>query len=172
MSNPKPLPSIEDIKATLSYDPETGIFTRLAKACGPSCKVGDVAGRVIDSGYRVISIKNKRYRAHRLAWLVFYGEEPDGFVDHINQNKDDNRICNLRLATKSENMRNRPAQKNNKLGVKGVHWDKRGKRFVAQIRTSCGKSRFLGGFHTIEEASRAYQNAAKIHHGKFVDGGN
>ena len=77
-------------------------FYRIAGACGPNSLVGDIAGRVNDRGYRVISVKNKRYRAHRLAWLVYYGCEPSGFIDHINQDKDDNSIKNLRIATKSQ----------------------------------------------------------------------
>ncbi|MDA6684686.1 HNH endonuclease signature motif containing protein [Escherichia coli] len=74
-------------------------------------------------GYLMIMINGKAYPAHRLAWLIVYGTMPDGFIDHINRVRTDNRISNLRLVTHSENMQNRKIQKNNKSGYRGVSWD-------------------------------------------------
>ncbi|MDA6380520.1 HNH endonuclease signature motif containing protein [Escherichia coli] len=71
----------------------------------------------------MIMINGKAYPAHRLAWLIVYGTMPDGFIDHINRVRTDNRISNLRLVTHSENMQNRKIQKNNKSGYRGVSWD-------------------------------------------------
>lgn len=93
---------------------------------------------------------------------------PDGvLVDHINGNPLDNRKCNLRLATASQNMHNKRMQKNNTSGFKGVHWDKNKRKWQANIKIG-DKRRFLGGFDTAEEASCAYKNAAKQLHGEFI----
>ena len=165
MSKTKPLPSLEKLKSSLSYNPETGEFKRISPKFGNASKT-DFVGRIIDSGYLVISIGNVRYRAHRIAWKMHYGVEPDSFIDHINQDKADNRIDNLRSADKSQNMMNRPAQKNNKLGVKGVHWDNKNKRYIAQIKTPDGR-KWLGRFKDVESASNAYVKASKTYHGEF-----
>lgn len=88
-------------------------------------------------------------------------------VDHINNNPKDNRKRNLREATHAENMRNTGAQKNNKLGIKGVRWRERHKQFEASIWHS-GKSRFIGLFKTKEEAAMAYNETAKAYFGEFA----
>lgn len=89
-------------------------------------------------------------------------------VDHINRNRLDNRRSNLRLATPSENLSNKPAQKNNKLGIKGVSYHAKAGKFVAQIAKD-GQHFHLGLFPTPEEAAQAYNQAALKYHGEFAN---
>ncbi len=88
------------------------------------------------------------------------------YVDHINGNTLDNRRCNLRVCSKSENGRNRGAQANNTSGYKGVHWNKEKKRWMSFIHVD-GKFKHLGYFDTPEEAAHAYDDKARELHGKF-----
>jgi hypothetical protein len=134
----------------LSYDPETGLFTRL-KPWG-SKKAGQLTGRLTWDGYRRISVGGRDYAAHRIAWLVVYGVAPSDEIDHINGNRDDNRIANLRVVTRSENCRNRRLRSDNTHGVPGVYFHAATNRWCAQ---SChgGKNKNLGSFRTFEEAA-------------------
>jgi hypothetical protein len=92
----------EDLKKFLHYDPETGVFTWIAK---PAKKivVGTVAGNPLPNGYLRISLNKKEQYSHRLAWLYSYGHMPPDQIDHINGVRDDNRLTNLRLANQGEN---------------------------------------------------------------------
>lgn len=92
---------------------------------------------------------------------------PGVLVDHIDGDGLNNRRRNLRLASRAENARNKPAHRNNKLGVKGVHWNERDRRFVALIMHE-GKVHRLGSFRWIEDANAAYQKAARELHGAFA----
>jgi citrate synthase len=109
----------EYLKSILDYDLDTGIFTwKVSKA--NRTKVGDVAGWSYN-GYREIEINNKAYKAHRLAWLYVYGEMPKNLVDHVDGNRSNNKISNLREATYQENSENYKTPKTNKSGVKNVY---------------------------------------------------
>lgn len=81
---------------------------------------GEEAGYPNNIGYRQVMIGKKIYSVHRIAWAIYYGEHPNEEVDHINGNRSDNRLCNLRLATSSQNNQNRRLSTRNKSGVKGV----------------------------------------------------
>lgn len=111
------------LKELLHYDPDTGIFTWKQPRSG--VVVGAVAGRKDTAGYWAIQIYRRIFRAHRLAWLYVYGSWPSRDIDHINRARDDNRLCNLREATRSENSYNR-LKKSDRQGVPGVY-QKRGK---------------------------------------------
>ena len=150
------------LKEQLSYDKDTGLFKFKKKKGG--MPAGSIAGYVQRDGYRAISINGVQYKAHRLAWLYTYGQFPTDFLDHINMEKDDNRLCNLRQATKSQNHMNRKAYTNNKLGVKGVHMC--GKKFRALIKKD-GSQICLGIYQTINEAKEAYRKASEFMHGEF-----
>jgi len=104
----------EELKRVLRYNHETGIFIWI-KSVAKRMSEGDVAGNLDPAGYIRIRYKGCLYRAHTLAWLYYYGEFPCMDVDHIDCNKTNNSIANLRLATKHENATNRPLQKNNTL---------------------------------------------------------
>lgn len=110
-----------DLVRLLDYNPETGLFTWKAKRCGT--KHGSVAGSIDPShGYRRIKIDGHLYLAHRLAWFYVCGEWPAHEIDHIDRARANNRIANLRPATRSENQCNKPRYSNNRTGAKGVHW--------------------------------------------------
>ena len=145
----------------LHYDPETGIFTRTVVSGG--CLVGSVAGTADGRGYQQIRIGGRKYLSHRLAWLYVYGALPCKHLDHVNRDKSDNRISNLREATRSENNQNRGPQKNNTSGYRGVSWNSRFLRWQARISV-CGKRKSLGYFDTAEIAFEAYKAAARLLH--------
>ena len=158
--------SVKQLFDYLNYDPKTGVFTWKVDM-GRGGKIGDVAGNVNHRGYRSIWIKGLYFYAHRLAWAMSYGEWPQLFVDHINQSKSDNRICNLRQASRSENLFNHGRNKNNTSGVKGVTFCKRDNKWRAQIRID-SKTFNLGRFVTKKEAAEAYIKRAKQHRGEFA----
>lgn len=106
---------------------------------------GRVAGSVHKpTGYVHVDVFGRKWKAHRLMWAVVFGEWPDQ-IDHINGNKADNRIANLRNVTHAENMKNRPRPKVNRSGVCGVHWQVSNSRWVAYL-TSDGARKHLGTF--------------------------
>jgi hypothetical protein len=150
----------------LNYDPNTGVFTWKVNTAR-SGTISEIAGNVNCRGYRSIWINGLQFKAHRLAWAMSYGEWPDLDIDHINQNKSDNRICNLRHASRSENMFNRGKNKNNKSGIKGVHFCKCTGMWRAQMILNF-KHVNIGRFKTKEEAAEAYLKKAKEHRGEFA----
>lgn len=152
----------ERLVEALSYDPESGLFTWRVRT-SIRVKAGARAGTERKDGYSHLGLDGKRYMLHRLAYFYQHREWPTGDVDHINGIKSDNRACNLRAATRSENMQNRcEANANNaSTGVLGVY--KVGDRFRAKIEID-RKSRSLGYFSTITAAACAYAAAkAKMH---------
>lgn len=158
--------SLDEAKKVISYDPITGIFTRI-KAAGGKASVGSVCGTVVGSdGYRRISVCGMVFLAQRLAWFFHYGEWPVDDVDHRDGNRDFNAIANLRSASRKNNNYNRIPQKNCSSGYKGVSWHKRMKLWRATMYVD-GKQKFLGHYRSPEEASAAYERAAKIYQGDF-----
>lgn len=154
-----------ELKRKLHYDPETGLFTwKMSPAL--VIKAGDVAGCVNDLGYIRIRINYKHIRAHRLVWLYVYGYIPNCDIDHINMIKTDNRLCNLREATRSQNKANCGKTKRNSSGFKGVSSNKNLNKWTARICINY-KTHHLGSFNTPEDASEAYQTAARKYHGDF-----
>ena len=144
------------LKQLLAYSPDTGTFTWRVDGRGKVQRVGVRAGTISEKGYIIICADRKNYRAHRLAWFDVHGFWPPHEIDHINRDKTDNRINNLRLATHAENCQNMPLRRDNKHGVAGItfHGDKRKKRWQAKIKAN-GVTKYLGYYHTIEEAKAA-----------------
>lgn len=146
-----------ELRALLAYDEHTGVFT-WRKSTG-RCPAGKVAGSSRACGYRLIAIRRRHYYAHRLAWLHFYGEWPDGNIDHIDGNPANNRIANLRACSQSENMQNQHrVRKDNKVGLTGVSWDKSRGLWQAAIQAH-GARYPLGRFSSADEAHAAYLKA-------------
>jgi hypothetical protein len=150
----------ERLRELFTYDPETGIFVR--RISRRRARAGDVAG-CMSHGYVVISIDCRMHLAHRLAWLYVHGVWPSGEIDHINRVRSDNRICNLRDTTRPENAQNKPVQRNNKSGYRGVSKYKQTNFWQARIKTN-GRQIYLGHFATPEAASAAYAAAAAVMH--------
>lgn len=143
------------LKEQLSYDPSTGLFTRLVSPNGKN-KVGEIAGTIEKAGYISISVLGKSYKAHRLAWLYMKGCMPEKHIDHINGIKSDNRFENLREVSVSKNMTNKTIGKNNKTGKVGVV-ARRGK-YEARI-TVDGVRVHLGTFTELQDAVKARLDA-------------
>jgi hypothetical protein len=156
----------ERLRELLHYDPETGVFTWLKRAAR-RVRVGDVAGCVAQSGYRLLKADGRLYRSHRLAWLWMTGEWPPCEIDHINGDKPDNRWANLRLATRSQNQANQGRTVTNTSGYKGVSWNAKSRKWRAQIRVN-GRDSDLGYFASAADAHEAYVVAAKHHFGSFA----
>lgn len=155
--------TLTQAKKLLKYDPETGLFTwAIARPCG--VKPGDRAGHLLKDGYVKIIALKKNYLAHRLAWLLSHGEWPDGQIDHIDGNKSNNRLSNLRVATPSQNTFARIKRKPSKSGIRGVALV--GNRWKAKIGKD-GDLIHLGYFDTPEHARRAYVQAAEKLFGEF-----
>lgn len=118
----------------------------------------------------VINLNGKRIYRYQIIWTLHYGEWPRIGIDHINRDSTDDRIENLRLATKSQNMANTEIKSTNTSGLKGVSWYKATSKWRARI-TVKGKKVYLGYFGTPEEAHAAYCKAAREHHGDFAHDG-
>jgi hypothetical protein len=150
----------ERLKSQLQYNPETGDFFWLQRRRG--VQTDRPAGRVSKAhGYKDICIDGVLHRAHRLAFYWMDGAWPEGVVDHINGVKHDNRWCNLRSCSQSQNMMNGPIRSNNKTGVVGVSWDKSRQRWLAQVRLN-GKKKNLGRYQTKEQAMQAWVSAVSL----------
>lgn len=161
--------TIERLRHRFNYDPETGVFTRRS----PSDRRfhdGQVVGHASDNGYIHFSIDNKKYGAHRLAWFYVHGEWPTGDIDHINGDRADNRIANLRDVSRSVNLQNQRAPKshNKSTGILGAHLHTQTGRFTSRIRVN-GQNKHLGCFATAEQAHVAYVAAKReLHEGNTL----
>lgn len=166
----KSFPTKEELFSKFTYNPEDGLFRYKNDPSrgGTLGKKGDVAGRALSAGYPSIRVNDCLIFCHRMAWLFVHGEWPaDGMtIDHINGIKTDNRICNLREASRSQNQVNRKIHSNNKSGVRGVSWDNNKQRWFAVIFFE-NKRYGLGYYKNIEDAKSAYQKKAEELHGNF-----
>ena len=155
------------LQELLHYNPDTGVFTRRIGGHGIKGGVGAHAGCDSFVGYRVISLDNCLFYAHRLAWLYIYGKWPIAFTDHANGDKSDNRLCNLREATTMENGRNRKIGRNNTSGYKGVVFIKSHRKWRAAIKID-GIYKYIGEYENAKDAHAAYCSAAMFHFGSFA----
>lgn len=141
----------ELLKTLLRYSPETGEFFWINPTCR-STKPLSRAGSSDRHGYIRISLCRRSYQAHRLAWLYVYGRFPDHLIDHINGDRQDNRISNLRQATNKQNCENQKLHATNKSGYRGVVLHKRTGKWQAQVRHN-GVNLYLGLYDTPEMAA-------------------
>ena len=154
---------VEAARARLNYNPETGILTWKS--------TGKRAGGIHIKGYRVIRIDRILIKEHRIAYAIFHEHDvPDGMqIDHVNRDKSDNRISNLRLATNAQNQFNKGLRSTNTSGFKGVCM--KGGKYTASIKKNA-KTQHLGTFETPEEAHKAYMAAATQHEPDFAFSGS
>ena len=130
------------LKERLSYDAETGLFKWRGALAG--CRSNGIAGYKMPCGYMQIRIDNRLYMSHHLAWLYINGCFPSKDIDHINRNRSDNRIVNLREVNRSENLINSSKSNRNTSGVKGVSWNKKREKWEFQLKH---KNKKLNGYH-------------------------
>ena len=158
---------LDELKHWLWYEPETGIFRWRYGTRNKTKKPWDVAGCKSNTGYVHITLKNKTYRAHRLAWMYMTGNEPDALIDHVNQDKTDNRWSNLRTANAKQNQWNTAIRIDNKSGIKGIHFCKTWERWIASVRVN-GVRHHIGRYENLNEATSAVIEFRKKHHGEYA----
>ena len=154
------------LRELLDYNPLTGEF-HWRKLLSRKMPPGKPAGTIDSKGYGAICINRRIYRAHRLAFLYVYGRWPSGQIDHINCDRTDNRIGNLRECSQTQNNANTAQRMTNKSGIKGVSWAARSGKWYAHIQCG-GRQTNLGEFQRIEDAQSAYASAAKAKFGEFA----
>lgn len=160
------LPLLDMATRLFAYSAESGLITRKVLSGGQVA--GSSVGTLRRDGYLGSRLGGAEVLCHRLAWLLHRGEEPPAEIDHINGIRSDNRLANLRAASRQENNQNRrSAHVNNRLGVMGVHCTRSG-RYLARIRVG-GKSVHVGVFDTSAQASDAYLSAKReLHKGNTL----
>ena len=146
----------EILKQRLHYCDQTGLlFWKESNLMGKGWNTRWANKQALSSfsrdGYKKGMLFGKAVQTHRVVWALYYGEWPNGFIDHIDHDKTNNRIENLRIVTNVENQRNMSRQKRNKSGVTGVHWKERDNRWQASIGIN-GKTKALGYFKEFEDA--------------------
>lgn len=153
------------LQSIVDYSPETGVLL-WRKTKGSRARAGDALGSRDAHGYLTVRIDGESYKVHRLVWIWVTGSEPPEWIDHINGDRLDNRFCNLRLATRSQNQQNRPKNKNNTSGFKGVSYHKGIGRWRATISAN-GRKAHIGWYDNPEDAGTAYLQASRLMHGEF-----
>ena len=166
MTHIKEIP--EDIGEYLRYEDGKLFWTQRA---AQRLQIGDEAGGLYPKiGYRRVKFRDSIYLTHRIIWFLIKKEQPPRILDHINNNKTDNRIENLREVTYSENEQNKNKQKNNTSGVKGVFWCTRDKKWIARVAKN-RKRTCVGYFSDLKDAEQAVKQARKELHGEFANNG-
>jgi len=140
------------LETYIQYNPDSGEFFWKTYR-GPNAQAGRQLTNTNQSGYYYVLINGKGYLLSRLAWYITHREFPPDEIDHINRNRIDNRIENLRCATRRENALN-TRKKSNKTGLHNVYWCKREGRYLKYIRLDTGKKKYMGRAKTLEEASK------------------
>lgn len=153
------------LRELIDYNPETGSMVWKISTSNRN-PVNSEVGTLLNTGYRLLTIDGQRYLAHRIAWFYVHGFWPKE-IDHINRDRSDNRMANLRIATRSQNNVNASRRSDNKSGVTGVTWHKGSQKWRATCHIN-GKQVQVGMFDSIEEAAKAYSEAAEKLHGEFA----
>jgi hypothetical protein len=166
-------PTAEELRSIFNYDPSTGVLTWKVSP-STNVQIGDVAGNIHSSqeGYTcwMICVFGKKYKAHRVIWCLVTGEWPTSLIDHRNCLATDNRWENLRIATDAQNSQNSRRPATNTSGFKGACFNKRNKKWFAQIKKD-KKRHFLGFYETPEDAHEAYCLAADLLFGEYANHG-
>lgn len=152
----------EWIVTKVHYDPETGYFTRVSD--------GRRMGRPDRKGYLIGSVGPYNYRLHRLAWLCMTGSWPEQEIDHINGVCNDNRWANLRECSHPQNNHNQGMRRSNTSGVKGVHWNRKARKWHIQVCLNY-KIHHGGLFEDLAEAEKAVRRLREELHGEFANHG-
>lgn len=156
------------LKEILYYNPYVGVFTWRNKSNRRT--YGKTAGTAKGKGYIVIGIGRKYYAVHHLVWLWHYGSLPKDQIDHIDGDRSNNLLKNLRAVSQEQNSMNMKRNSANSSGVKGVHWDVRRQRWVAVIRNK-DKCLFRMAFKSLDEAEREIKAVREKLHGEYANHG-
>lgn len=171
------LPTADELRQLFVYDPETGVLRWQARApsyyahltdskANASAKAfnrkraGKEAGGFSPAGYRLAYAQGRLIPSHRVAWCMYYGDWPAGQIDHIDGDRANNRINNLRVVTIAVNLRNREYKPRGRSGVVGVYWHKRSRKWQARLYLK-DRAPYFGNYDTVEEAERAITIARK-----------
>lgn len=157
----------DDLKRYFNYNAKTGVV--INKITRGNSKKGERSGAIDNRGYLTVSINSKMMQIHRLAFLYEKGYLPK-YIDHIDGDKLNNKIDNLRECRQQENCYNRKMSKNNQCGVKGVYWDRGSRSWRAQLSIN-GKNTYLGCFWEKELAAQVVSIYRLKHHGEFANNG-
>lgn len=157
------IPTPERIREAFAYDPDTGILTWRIRTSNRAA-IGREVGSPDGQGYRILMLDKCLLRSHRVAFAHYHGRWPTGFIDHINGDRSDNRITNLRDVSNAANLQNNwKPQKNSTTGLRGVAITKYPGVFAAEISVNGVRHR-LGMFRSVEAAHAAYLEAKhKLH---------
>ena len=153
--------TVDEVREAFDYDEETGDLIWKIKPC-KKVSIGDVAGSYDKSGYRQTGYKGATYFIHRLVWGYVHGQFPPKDIDHIDGDRANNRISNLRAVSHQENSKNSKLSKNNTSGVTGVYWHKKTSKWEAAIAIN-GKKIHLGLFNDFFEACCIRKSAESKH---------
>lgn len=170
MARTPPLLRADEARSLLDLNVETGEL-RWTSAASQGRLTQKVAGGIANNGYRAIKIGRKSHLAHRLVWLIVHGEWPAGQIDHIDGNRTNNAISNLRCVTAAQNKQNIAVTGRKTLsGLAGATFipggSRRRDKWESRIKVN-GKSTHLGHFDTPEEAHAAYVSAKRQVHPYF-----
>ena len=157
--NKNELPSLDLLNSLFTYDPDTGLLkNRISRG---RAKAGEIAGRVNKNGYLQVRINYVAFYTSRIVWKMATGADPlDKEIDHINGNRQDNRIKNLRVASRAENLANKPKYSGDFSLPKGVYRSATKNKYCACIKVN-GKTRYLGTFSSPELAGKAFEDASR-----------
>lgn len=168
--NRKPLPSVFDLTSVLRYDHESGKLWWRSKGTARSTGLEYPAGHLENTGYIAVVVFGMKYASHRLIWKMITGKDPEFDLDHIDGNKTNNRISNLREASRIQNRQNARIPKNNSTGIKGVGWNVMERKWVARIQSNHEKF-FLGYFKSKTDAESAVREKRRELHKQFTNHG-
>jgi hypothetical protein len=167
MPNSNPPVSAEEVQRLFHYDEATGALSW--KVClSTRAKAGRICSYSDKRGYIYVKIHKRHYMVHRVIWAVYHGAWPTNDIDHINGNPSDNRISNLRPATRSQNLCNKKLSSRNTSGIKGVNWHKKARKWRGRVILN--KRYYNAGyFDDPAEAGRAVQSLREKIHGEFAN---
>lgn len=164
LNDKEQLLTYEAASEVIRYCPSSGVFYKFKRLKRRTNF--RKTGAVFKGSYIRITINGRSYRAHRLAFLLMTKSWPENYVDHIDRDGKNNKWCNLRQATPSENMMNRSVQKNSSTGIPGVCWIRKKKRWRAYIKVN-REYIHLGLHRDIEDAIKARHEAEEKYFGEF-----
>lgn len=160
--------SVEDLRKLFEYNEQTGILYWSVNK-GRATK-GDIAGTNHNKGYLSVQIDKTAYLLHRVIWCIYYGQWPSKFIDHIDLNKKNNKINNLRLATRANNCQNHARRIDSNSSIKGVTWHVRLNKWQARVQID-NKRVHLGYFHNLMDAEKRITDVRSNLHKEFTNHG-